>query len=175
MTIHVYIVGTAHQIQCGNTKKAAREKIVAFQKEISGICSQYKIRRVAEEMSIDGLDRQSVDKTTGNRVATDYGICHHYVDVSRSARAELSLDDALPAVALLNVDVPNKHRLIEGVQKFRHEFRERVWIARIISHNTWPVLFVCGSDHVIAVHELFRQLGMNSRILHSDFDPEVNE
>ena len=171
MTIHVYIVGTAHRIQCGNTKKTAQEKIVAYQKEISDICSQYKVRRVAEEMSIDGLRRQAVDKTIGNRIATDTGICHQYVDVDRSARAELSLDDALPVVASLNVDDANQHRLIEGVQKLRDEFRERVWIARIISHNTWPVLFVCGSDHVTAVHELFRQLGMNSSILHSDFDP----
>ena len=171
MPIHVYIVGTAHAIQCGNTEKAAPEMIVAFHNEISRIFSKHKIKRVAEEMSMDGLGRQSVDKTIGHRVATDYGICHHHIDVNRSARAELSMDDSLPAVASLNVDNVNQHELIEGVQRLRNEFRERVWIARIISHNTWPVLFICGSNHVIAVYELFRQLGMNSRILHSDFDP----
>jgi len=82
------------------------------------------------------------------------------------------MDDALPAVASLNVDVSDKHRhrLRQGAQKLCDEFREGVWIARIISHNTWPVLFVCGSDHVTSVHKLFRQLGMKSRILHSDFD-----
>lgn len=171
MIIHVYIVGTAHSIQCGNTEKSTQEKIAAFCTEIRSICAQYEIRRIAEEMSRDGLKFQCVEKTLSNRIAGDYGIFYHHVDLERSEQAKLSLGDSLTVVAQRNLDVPNAARLSEGIERLRHEFRERVWVARIISRNMWPVLFICGSDHSASVHKLFRQLGMKAEILHSDFDP----
>ena len=171
MTIHVYIVGTAHSIQCGNTEKSTQEKIAAFCTEIRGIYEQYGIKRIAEEMSRDGLKRQCVEKTLGNRIADDYGICHHHVDLERSERTKLSLDDSLQSIEQRNLDVSNTVTLSEGIERLGHEVRERVWIARMISRNTWPVLFICGSDHSANVHELFRHIGMSAEILHDDFDP----
>ena len=122
-------------------------------------------------MSRDGLKFQCVEKTLSNRIADSYDIFYHHVDLERSEQAKLSLDDSLHIVAQQNLDVPNTATLSEGIERLRHEFRERVWVARIISRNTWPVLFICGSDHSASVHKLFMQLGMRAKNLHSDFNP----
>ena len=122
-------------------------------------------------MSEDGLKCQDTEKTLCYQIAQDNSICYHHVDLERKEQAYFSLDDALPVVAQINLSVPDKARLSAGVQRLRHEFRERVWVARIISRLTWPVLLICGADHTESVNDLFIQLGMNTKILHFDFDP----
>ena len=39
------------------------------------------------------------------------------------------------------------------------EVRERVWVARVLSGDEWPVLLVCGADHAVSVSALFKCTG----------------
>ena len=49
--------------------------------------------------------------------------------------------------------------------------RERLFVAHILSDNEWPVLFVCGAEHTVPVRRLFHQIGVQSEIVHLDYDP----
>ncbi len=122
-------------------------------------------------MSQDGLDCRGVEKTLGHYIADDRSIDHHHVDLEISDQNKLSLDQWSLAAAELNLEASNKARLREEIGRIRDEVRERVWVARIISKNTWPTLFICGSDHIASVQKLFERLGMNAMIVHADFDP----
>ena len=115
MNIHVYIVVTAHSIQCGNPKETTQQKINSFYEEVCSICDKHPIRRIAEEMSYDGLRRQCVDESVCFRIASELGITHHYVDPNNCEQVLLSMDDVLPIRAQMDFLVTDIARQCEGI------------------------------------------------------------
>ena len=67
----VFILGTSHSLQRGD--EACRpESILALKEEIERILSKHGIRRIAEEMSIDGLtDMVEDERAVSNRMPAD--------------------------------------------------------------------------------------------------------
>ena len=170
MTIDVYILGTSHPLQCG-APKCAEESIRKFEIEIGEICSNFEIKRIAEEMSSDGLEHHEVTKTVCRRVANANDIPHEYVDLGREERSHFSLDDSVVINTVRRHSISNGGPFRKAFDDLVNAVRKRVWVARILSGNEWPVLFVCGSEHTVSIQELFGQLSINSKIAHCDYEP----
>lgn len=178
MTREVFILGTFHKLQCGTTDCGA-ERISLFEEQIRRVKSEYGIRRIAEEMSDDGLRRIAGDNAAGTvceRIAGTIPV--HFVDLGVKERAQLSLsDDDILAITFndfLSKTNGEPTKVREALTRFSDEVRERVWVARVLSRNEWPVLIVCGADHVDSVGALFRCIGIQATIICCDFDPDAN-
>jgi hypothetical protein len=166
---HLILLGTSHLLQCahGTVPPAS---IAAFEAEIVRLIDHYAIQRVAEEMSVDGLTRYGVSSTVAERIAATRQLDHHQIDIGNAERNALSANDAALGTIL------HLYQPADGGQGFRdtisildHELRERVWIYRLLSRSTTPVLFICGSDHVAPVSRLWQLLGLKAEIAHRDY------
>lgn len=159
--IALYIVGTSHLVQLGHGS-AAPGASLALEEQIRRECTGRKIRRIAEEMSIDALERYKMPVSVGQQVANELGIEHQNVDLVRSERAALGIDDG-PATCQTFQD---------GGEAFCKSFavlvdavRERCWVARLLSRRVWPALFICGSDHSRSVCQIWQELGLRAEII----------
>lgn len=172
MTYELYILGTDHCLQCGSTRKSkyTTDQINIFEKELRKICSEKKIARIEEEMSCNGLKRYEVDETIGHRISIELKIEHRYVDLDVKERQELSLCN--PPVWSCFLDNSKKNAFSEAFYQIAYEVRERVWLTKLLEDGKkWPVLFICGSNHVINFQELSGRLGViKSEVLYDDYD-----
>ena len=180
MTRKVFIFGTSHKLQCG-AEECGGDKISLLEKEIRRVLSKYGIRHIAEEMSDDGLRKIAGDKASGTVCQCIAGIAgndvsvHHFVDLDQKERACLSLSDAFMFKHSTNNS--ERVRVREALSALCDEVRERVWVARVLSRDEWPVLFVCGADHAVSVSALFncigKRIGVQATVICRDFDPDA--
>ena len=92
MTREVFVLGTSHSLQCGAAECGAG-RISLLEEEIQRVLSEYGIRRIAEEMSDDGLREKVLDegrRTVCQRIAGD-DVRVDFVDLGEEERASLSL------------------------------------------------------------------------------------
>jgi hypothetical protein len=152
MCSKIVIIGTDHKLQCGKsekTKKFSDDKHDKFKSIIEELCKNYKINLLAEEMSDQGLANHGVEETVSSEVARNINIKHEYIDLTIEQRRELYIADenfvpvsiSLPSSA----SIENTRPLL--VKNLSSPIRERYWLAKILSLDTWPTLFVCGADH----------------------------
>ena len=175
MARQVFVLGTSHSLQRG-ARNCTAESIALLEEEIQRILTEYDIGRIAEEMSVDALE-DGVGRrpywTVCQRIAGD-DVPVVFVDLDGKERANLSLaNDQIDAfVSKHSADNRERSRLGEALSDLCGDVRERVWVARVIAGDEWPVLIVCGADHAVSVSRLFRSVGVQSTIIHRDFDPD---
>ena len=175
MTCEVFILGTSHSLQCGTANSGA-DCVSLLEKEIRRILYEYGIRRIAEEMSLDGLRERAGDEARGTvcqRIAGD-DVPVVFVDLAEKERFDLSLSNRqIDAFMFRHFESNDEGRRVrEAYSDLCGEVRERVWVARVLSGDEWPVLLVCGADHAVSVRRLFTRIGVVSTIIHRDFDPD---
>ena len=170
MTAELYILGTSHPLQCGSAE-CTQANILAFDTELRRLCETFKIQRIAEEMTADGLAHHKVTETIGQRVAKDFGIRHQLVDLSQKERIGVSIDDSVLIATIRRNGIFDGGPFREAFDDLGDGIRERVWIARVLSREEWPILFICGSDHAVSVRRLCRSLGMSAKVVHRDYEP----
>ena len=177
MTREVFVFGTSHSLQCGAAKCSA-DSIFLLEQEIRRVLSECGIRRIAEEMSDDALREIVPDegrRTVCQRVAGD-DVRVEFIDLGENERAHLSLsNNDIDGIALRDFfarDPSEPTRLRDALNRLCDEVRERVWVARVLSGNEWPVLFVCGADHSVSVERLFQRVGVPATMICRDFDPD---
>ena len=166
----LYILGTSHPLQCGSAE-CAQATILAFDAELRRLCETFKIQRITEEMTADGLAQHKVTDTVGQRVAKDFGILHQPVDLSPQERIGISIDDSVVIATVRRYGIFDGGPFREAFDDLADGIRERVWLARILSKEEWPVLFICGSDHAVSVRRLCRRLGIDAKVAHRDYEP----
>ena len=182
MTREVFIFGTCHELQCGSAECGV-DKISLLEREIQRIVSEYRIRRIAEEMSDDGFREKAGDEASGTvcqRIAGD-DVLVQFVDLGVKERAFLSLSRENIAAFILNdffqgtSETESAEKVCDAFDKLCDEVRERVWVARVLSRDEWPVLFVCGACHADSVNALFncigKRIGVQATVICRDFDP----
>ena len=163
----VYIVGTSHSLQCG---KQDEKRTKTFKQEMCRLHGKHKIKRIVEEMSPGGLKHHKVEKTVCQQ--TFENVCIQHVDLDDDDRKKWFLDDD----TIINMEsirighCKDSTLLRPSFNNLVHEIRERVFVARIISGQEWPVLFVCGANHAVPVSKLLHQLSVRAKILHRDFE-----
>jgi hypothetical protein len=166
---HLVVLGTSHPLQCGHASVSAAA-IASYEREISNLIQQHGVKRIAEEMSSDGLARHQVSVTIAERIAKSLPIDHQHIDLTSAERGQVGLGDA-PVLTINALYQPT-----DSGQSFRnamtvldHEVRERLWVFRLLSKESSPVLFICGSDHVAPIARIWQILGLTCHIAHRDY------
>ncbi|MDE0349761.1 MAG: hypothetical protein OXM56_08645 [Gammaproteobacteria bacterium] len=170
----VFIFGTSHSLQCG--KPEGRPGVSRMEAEIRRIIAKFGIRRIAEEMSCDGLRESGTHETVCQRLAGE-DLPVQFVDLDRAERTKLAISDSQIVGFVLGLlhsgNEGEEARVREALtDQLCHEVRERVCVARVLTGYEWPVLYVCGADHAVPVRRLLAGIGVRARIVHRDFDPD---
>ena len=159
MTPTVFILGTSHPLQRGDAE-CGIHRIALLERKIRDVLSAHGIRRIAEEMSEDGLCASAGTPESGETVCqriapTDVAV--DFVDLGRKERACLSFSDFdIAGFAFKHAEGNSEAEEIrESFNVLCGEVRERVWVARVLAGDAWPVLFVCGANHALSVSQLF--------------------
>lgn len=170
MAADIYVMGTSHPLQCGSAD-LPESSVASLESELRKGLDKYKINRVAEEMSTDGLRTYKVSETIAERVARELGIPYQAVDLTNDERSALSLDDSTLFQVMSSFKIQDGGPLRQGFDDLTDGIRERIWIARILSKEHWPVFFLCGSNHSVSVRRLWRCMGFASKLVHVDYEP----
>lgn len=195
MTTSIFLFGTDHKYQCGrkvkdkinqqimpveltaeqNKDNCTLEQEQKFKNEVHKAYAENDIHSIAEEMTEYGRSKYEVNETIAKVIARELDIHHYEVDLTEDERKTLKIFDDTPllnAKLQLSPQGDGGAQLIKRFDELKNEIRERVWAARIINNNAcWPVLFILGSKHIISFQRIWRHLGGNAVVLHTDFKP----
>lgn len=165
-SVLVIIVGTSHSIQNG-AHRAASEELKAF---LENLCRTYEIRDVAEEMNIEALSERKLSASVPMQLANSLRLEHRFCDPERAERVALGIfqENDIRAQAFLSgwTKAEILSRLAESQTK-----RERYWLDELRALNQWPVLFVCGADHVASFCALLKQEAIAVHVAAKDWTP----
>ncbi|MFQ5799920.1 MAG: hypothetical protein ACE5JJ_04180 [Nitrospinota bacterium] len=53
-----------------------------------------------------------------------------------------------------------------------HAKREKIWLDKLRHLNIWPVLFVCGAEHVNPFCELLKKERLTPKVVCGDWSPK---
>ena len=165
------VFGLAHPLQCG-AASCTQGSVAAYREEIRSQCVKHSIQRIAEEMCEDGRTFHGVATTVAFELAAELELAHQDLDLSHAERAALSCNDSPLLTSIMSCPQPDGGaRFREALGIVTDEVRERVWVMRLLVEKTWPVLFLCGADHVQPVRRLWEGLGLPAAVVHRDYVP----
>lgn len=155
----IIIVGTSHTIQI------ATPELKPF---LERLCREFKVCAVAEEMSEEALGEKNCAASIPMQVAHALRLSHRFCDPNRTERASLGIcqenDIRISAFPSTLPESEVATRLAES-----HAKRERYWLEQLRGLNLWPVLFVCGADHVASFCQLLKQEGIAAHVAAEDW------
>jgi hypothetical protein len=103
-------------------------------------------------------------------LASDAKMAHRFCDPNREERARLGIrqeNDIRIQAWLSNSKLSEFEILAQVVES--HARRERHWLERLNDFNVWPVLFVCGADHITSFRQLLDQQGIAAHVAAEDW------
>lgn len=149
MNRKIFLIGTDHKYQHNSPlyKEVSCNSMASFKKYIFEIIDKNGIHGIGEEMHRSDL-KEDRNKSTLKEVALKLGIPHKYCN-----------SDAQEALKLGHKPYLYKKPSESDEDFYKRDFenerkREPGWIQKILEFNNWPLLFVCGSEHV----ESFKKL-----------------
>ncbi len=155
----IIVIGTGH------TTQIADLKLKPF---LESLCQEFNVLAVAEEMNEEALAEKSCVASIPMQVASALGIPHRFCDPNRTQRAELKIrqenDIRISAFPSTLPESEVAARLAES-----HAKRERYWLEQLCGLNLWPVLFVCGADHVASFCHLLKQEAIVTHVAAKDW------
>ena len=153
------LVGTSHSLQRGSLELKEFLEIV---------CRDFKVNAVAEEVSQEALVEKECAVSIPMQVASAIDICHRLCDPDNAQRVKLGIwQQADIRVRALPKTLSESE--VEAQLAECNARRERYWLDQLQDLNVWPVLFVCGADHVASFSELLRQAGIGVHIAAKDW------
>ena len=157
----VIVVGTSHTIQTTDP---------ALQPFLVTLCRKFNARAVAEEMSEEALAEKNRDASIPMHVAKALHIRHRFCDPDKTQRAKLDIrqENDLRIEAFLSNCTLSEPDIAARVAD-SHAKRERYWLDQLRDLKVWPVLFVCGADHVASFSQLLKQQGMAVHVAAEDW------
>jgi hypothetical protein len=168
----VLIVGTSHSIQLGTQDHTVAEGLKFF---LENLQHTYNIRAVAEEMSSEALAENQCIDSVPMRVASSLGIKHRFCDPGRCERASLGIRQENDIRASGFLYGWSEHKISSLILK-SHAIRERYWLKELRALGEWPVIFVCGADHVASFCALLKLEGITAYVEAEDWgDDKTNE
>ena len=155
----VIVVGTSHTIQTADLE---------LQPFLDSLCQEFKIQAVAEEMNEEALAENNCVASIPIRVANALQIPHRFCDPSRIERAKLEIRQENDIRISAFPSTLSESEVAAHVAE-SHAKRERYWLKQLRSLNLWPVLFVCGADHVPSFCRILKAEGIGVHIAAEDW------
>lgn len=159
--VMIIIVGTSHAIQIADP---------ALQPFLESLCREYNVRAMAEEMSEEALAQNRCAASIPMQVASVLALPHKLCDPNNAERAKLEIYQ-VSEIRMWN-SISNSalsESEIAARLKESYEKRERYWLERLRCLNVWPVLFICGSDHVASFCKLLEVQSIAAYVVAKDW------
>lgn len=163
---HVVIVGTSHSYQILPTGPAAAE----FRAFLGKICNAYQVQAIAEEMSQEALANWDVPRSLCHELAITIGVFHRYCDLDTARRRDAGVRHVhhIKHAGFMNDWSAER---VEQELRESHSIREQHWMKELHCLNKWPVLFVCGAEHVLPFGKLVQENGLSVEVAAHDWQP----
>jgi hypothetical protein len=163
MAKRLLLVGTSHDYQIPGNAGAND-----FQAVLENLSREHSVRAIAEEHSLDALRMANALETICKKVARRLGLQHAYCDPGIEDRKSLGVqqenDIKMRKFHDRSIDFQNELRI-------SHLKREQFWMDRVCELNCWPLLFVCGANHIESFSTLSRKQGAVVLIVENDWSP----
>jgi hypothetical protein len=166
--MQVYVVGTDHNFQKGH--ESYKEAAAEFRQYIIDVCSLTHVKAIGEEMSREVLAEAGVEKSTCEMLANELGLKHCLCDPDKAARQALGIRQEND----IRLEGFRKNWKLKIIQKRileEHRKREEIWLGQVEAFQNYPVLFVCGANHIKSFSSLLRSKGLCSKVLSKDWAP----
>ena len=164
------LIGTSHPYQTAE-ERCPPQGAQAFQRFLSEACRRYGIRTVAAEMNAEALAEVKRNESIPQRVAKDLSLKHRFCDPNREERGKLGIfqENYLRIKSFPNPPMPEdeiKRQLLEGDRR-----REQYWLECLLTEPQveWPVLFICGADHVKSFERILKDKGFSVECIAEDW------
>ena len=164
----VYLIGTSHGYQVEGQAPAG-----AFSGLIGSYLDSVPVGLIAEEMSLEGLARHGAVASVCKRLAESRGLLHRYCDPDMATRSSHGIQALEPIILQGQRSGLSDEEIARQVRELAYDPREQYWLAQLLEPDRWPILFVCGADHVDSFAEKVRALGRPVMILERDWAPPV--
>ncbi len=158
----VFVLGTHHTYQYG--VGCTQEKESAFRHLVRSAAQTLELGALAEELNEDGLSEHNVRRSVLQQEAAALGLPHCFCEPSRDERVALGVqqENDLRVQAWMNgwSETDIQRRMLDEFRK-----RETVWCDRLLKLDAWPVLMVCGANHVPSFSALLAERDMVGEVL----------
>ncbi len=168
----IVLIGTSHTYQRAD-KQCPPGGPQAFQRFLAEACFQYGIQTVAEEMNEQALEEVARKESIPQQVANDLSLKHRFCDPNRAQRAHLGIQtdnqievDRFCDPTISQDEVARRKR--ESLMR-----RELYWLDRLrtVPESEWPILFICGADHVKSFPTILEERGVIVEHIADDWSP----
>ena len=196
----IALIGTSHAYQrlsllCGPDKRCRLEDIRSFECYLLKVCRQYGIKTVAEEMNEQSLEKAKKSwekfkkdlegKNNCNRLRAEIW-ARKEEELKRCLDALKWHDEGKSTPRRVAVHLSLRHRYCDPNSNERnehkidcedHQKRERYWLKQLLRapkpgerEIEWPVLFICGADHVESFSTLLKEGGYRIERINDDWE-----
>lgn len=157
----VIVVGTSHTIQI------ADPELKPF---LESLCREFNVGAVAEEMNEEALAEKNCAASIPMQVANALQMPHRFCDPNRTERASLEIrqENDIRVEAWLSRSTLSEPDIAARITE-SHAKREGYWLQQLRILNVWPVLFICGADHVASFCELLKQQSIAAHVAAEDW------
>jgi hypothetical protein len=158
----IIVVGTSHTIQ------TAEPRLKVFLEEL---CRKFSVRAISEEMFEEALAEMDCAESIPMQAAKALQIAHKFCDPNMSKRTELGIfqENQIRVQNWISNSQLSESEIAELVI-VSHVKREQYWLEQLRSLNVWPVLFICGANHVTSFCQLVKQQGFVVHIAAEDWE-----
>lgn len=159
----VFLIGTSHTYQrSGHTKEGE------FRKLIAQLSAAFRVRAIAEEMSLEALEGKQASRSLCDEFAEAAGLSHRYYDPNNEQRKALNIRGK-QSIELDGFYRDWSVQQIEQTIAADHAIRERYWLGQLFQLDSWPALFVCGADHIHTFSAMLKNEGVNVDVVMRDW------
>lgn len=163
MTHHakIIVVGTSHPIQIAD---------LALKPFLENLCRDFNVRAVAEEMNVEALAEHKCTSSIPMQIAGGLQMPHRFCDPNNAERAKLGIrqENEIRIQAWLSSSTLSESEIAAQLTE-SYAMRERYWLEQLRDLNVWPVLFICGADHVASFCELLKQQNFTAHVASEDW------
>lgn len=167
VTNGIAVVGTSHAYQLPSNSAAP-----AFEAFIKSLFLSSDFAAIGEEMSIEALSEHGAAISICKRIADERGVRHLYCDPDRQTRHRLDIRQENGIRAVAQLEGVSEQEIRKRIQA-SHGRREQYWLDRVLELDSWPVLFICGADHVDSFASKAREHGISAEVLRPDWCPNT--
>jgi len=143
------------------------QEVRRLRRVIIETCIRKEVKALAEEMCLDGLQIYGFDESICQQIADDLDLAHKYCNPSYQEYEALGLIINEEQYRFGGYRAGKSKQQIEHEIRANHQIRERYRFERLLELDTWPVLFICGSDHTTSFQQL---LQANDIVVHVLFE-----
>jgi hypothetical protein len=161
----IVLIGTSHKYQLPDNADAS-----AFANLIRSSIDSSDAAAIAEEMSLEALAQKGASQSICSEVANERAIRHLYCDPDNETRNRLTIqgeNDIRLAGFFNNLSEGEIEKNIHA----SHDRRELYWLSRILQFNCWPIIFICGANHVDSFSAKIRAGNLSPEVLERDWSP----